>query len=450
MLRRVVRLLLATFPLFMAVTAWLGWRLLPEQPLRRCPLEYNGGGLQIVPPTGGGWAIFAPTDIRYPADLNYIFRFDPEQGTTEKLPTPNRTSAIIGELATTVWPWADGDGRVHVVELPQNRPIFTTPPDPTRRSPRLFMDPEKRWLFIGDTTGDRIDVWHLRTGEQGPSLTVGPSDYLYWTFLAADRPAIIRRMKSAKQFDIHIFSLPDGREVDTLHVPCTPWDIAYASTDGRYLYTCPPSPSAIIIWDLGVSPPRQVMGQEPPYSTCVSPNGRHRLLTYARSRSWLLENVATGNVISRADENGTSDGQRGGPLSSAFIREGRLLLLGRYRDTRTLPAWAPGWLVRLFESSRFAQRSDYIAFGDPETGHELREVPGSWFVQMAPTGERVWLGRNSGPDFDKALEEWPIAAPPPPWWLWAITAVGLGWLVLRWRQRRARRPALQIAHPAVA
>ena len=92
MVRRLFRLTRLTLPALWVVLAWLAWWMVPERPLRTCPLGIAGSSSRgfCVRPKCGDWALIIPNDVNYPAAHESVVLFDPIRGTCQLSPTPRR------------------------------------------------------------------------------------------------------------------------------------------------------------------------------------------------------------------------------------------------------------------------------------------------------------------------------------------------------------------------
>jgi hypothetical protein len=282
------------------------------------------------------------------------------------------------------------------------------------------------------------------------SIDLGPSDFHSWTFIASDRVGLVSRQKAATRFQVRLYKLTDGSLVGSAQVPGAPGELAMLASGGEYLHVYSANSPTVTAWDVTTSPTRQLTSNLPPNVVYTSADGRFRLTTPMQAYHWVLENAETRKIITRAGDHGASSRQWSAPIQPVFSPDGRYFLLHRQKNAPMLPSWVPNWVAHLYKKLGIPELTTSVVFCDPATGREVRELPGWGVVQFAPDRDRVWLSYLNWAYKSQVLEEWPIAAPPPPWWLWVVTAVGIGWFLLRCRQRRATRPGLQNPAPAVA
>ncbi len=445
MYRPLIRLLSRTLPGLLVAALWLAWGIIPERPLRTCPLDTTDHCFPVFRPANGRWAIIVPSNLGIPLEHDFVLRFDPVHGRAEKLPTPQRTLDVIAPDVSQ-WAWIDADGRVHVATLPDNRPLLTTPPD--RRIPfrRFQISPGGRWLLVANETNERVDVWDVANGTKCVSLTdeVGGWYGNSCGFSSPDRVRVPWLDKTGLRVRATLYQLSSGSVVERTEVPCVKGQSGFCPANDSYLLLYGGPVGKETAWDISVSPPREMVNN-PPYLIQVSPDGRCRVTTRAMRDDWEITNATTGEVISSSSD-AIATNHQWGPLHPAFSADGRFLLCGRTRPGVTQPTWTPSWLVEWCREHGYGQDRYSVVLSDPATGRELRELPGGDVVYIAPHGDRIWLMPVLQAGSQKIVEEWPITPPRPPWWLWTVTAATIVWCARPiWRRRSqppSRRPLL--------
>jgi hypothetical protein len=445
MLRRLVRFLGRMLPALLVAAAWMAWWLIPERPLRQCPLNAEGSWGPIIRPDSGEWAIIVPNDAGFPDKYDFVLRFDPVTAEVTKMPTPHRCNCAVAADASR-WAWADAEGRLHVESLPGSQPLWTVPADP-QNGLQFFVFSPKRWLLILDLKNEQVDVWDVAAGTKLSKLKEGSGEFSGWDFVAPDNLRVIRRDKDQTFFRITMFQLPNGSFAKTIEVPCATGECSICRTEGPYVRVYGGSAKVgETIWDTSASPPRRLPEHPPPGVIDVSLDQQYRMRAKWNWRhEWTLENATTGEVVSRSSDHGRPI-DLSAPFTPAFSPDSRFLLLSCQRGGTALPAWTPAWLTPWLHSRGYGVNFEFVVLCDPATGRERRVLPGIDLVQIAPHGDRIWLIR-SGLDGSMVLEEWPISPPPLPWWLWAITAAGPIWH-FRKTQHRQFRNALIVRTPA--
>jgi hypothetical protein len=302
-----------------------------------------------------------------------------------------------------------------------------------------MLSPNGKWLLITGQDKNQIDLWDLPSGAKRGTLKVGGKQYLDWRFCADGRLRTVWKDKAKSCFRVSVFELPNEAVVESVDVPCFAEELASFPSDEPLLWVYGTS-AGEKIWDISSSPAKQRPDIAGPIQHDNSPDGRYRVNAFQNGRdTWWLEETGTGRRITESV--GRPIGERTVPFTPAFSHGGRFLMLSRQRPGVSLPTWIPRWFARWWRGYGPGKTSFSTVLCDPATGAELRTLGGWGFIRIAPDGDHVWLPAQPAPnEWPTSLEEYPLAAPSPPWWLWALTAVGIGWYIRRiWGWRSARR-----------
>jgi hypothetical protein len=428
MLRRLVRILGRSLPALIVGATWLAWWIIPERPLRTCPLGTTDYCEPTLRPANGQWAIIVPSNRGIPSGHDFVLRFDPVQGRVERMPTPHRVHDVRAPDAS-LWAWSDIDGRIHVASLPDNRPLLTTPPDRKRPIRWFQISPDGRWLLVNNETNERIDVWDVANGTK--CATLADEGGTIWCILCGfsspDRMRVPWLDQTQPRVRATVYQLPSGSVVETIEIPCEKGQKAYCPTDDSLLVVYGGPQRKKTAWDVSASPAHQMVNM-PRAEIMASPDGRFRVTWPVWSdvgEDWEVTNAVTGDVILRASDASGTKRQIMSPYG--FSADGRFLVFFRCLPATTFPAWTPTWFVNCCRALGYGQDRFSVVLCDPTSGREVRELPGINVVYIAPHGDRIWLLPEMQAGSQKILEEWPITPLRPPWWLWTLTAVGAVW-----------------------
>ena len=453
MARRMFRGLRPTLPALLVAAVWFVWWVFPERPLRTCPLGIAGSWSWgfYVRPKRGDWALIIPNDDKYPAAHESVALFDPVRGTCQLSPTPGRSpKSFVVAPDTAVWAWSDADGAVHVAALPENRPLFRTPADSQKAAPRLFISPAGEWLAIVRAENGPVELWDAARRTNAGVFDDGPGAFAHWHSGRLAVSASPIATMGSPGCELVSFSFRRVRLSRHGRSRLGPGRRRIFAAGEKYLRVYGRSPVTDDVWDLSTSPPRNATVDELPNNDFVSPDGKYQL---AFKRNWILdwelENVATRAVILRADD-GARFERRPFPLAPPFSPDGRLLILSQTRQRFRLPGSSPQWLTDLCDSIGLTRASTHILMCEAATGREARALPGDDMVHVSATGDRMWLMRPVPYGSQLIVDEWPVAPPSPPWWLWALTAVPAGWYGRKIARGWTARKTLQIPAPGVA
>jgi hypothetical protein len=98
------------------------------------------------------------------------------------------------------------------------------------------------------------------------------------------------------------------------------------------------------------------------------------------------------------------------------------------------PSQLPHWLTDISEQFNtfglLARYSVSILILDLKSGGTIRKYPGDMFLGFGPAEETFWTVARSENDDVARICQWSIHAPGAPWWLWALSGLGVI-LVLR-------------------
>ena len=333
---------------------------------------------------------------------------------------------------------ADTYGSVHIVAPPDNRPLLTTPAVAQSSYPQFLISPNGQWLLISDEAKTHVDLWEVASGRKRATFKDEGWEFSNWGCPSPDRLRLVWRDKMQSRVRATVHQFPGGSVLQSVEVPCAKGQFGYCPANDSCLLLYGSQAGKDTAWDLSTTPPAQVDRFRPEITETTS-DGRYRL----RKKSnwpidWALEDAMTGEEITRAPDPERTK-YRLNPFSPAFSSDNRFLLFSCMRYATALPEWTPRLLMRWYHSRGYGQQSDSVVLASPATGLHLRELSGIDLVQLAPNGDRIWLMKSPRSDSGMILEEWPIAAPWPPSWLWTFTAAGIVWYARPIWRRRFRR-----------
>jgi len=119
----------------------------------------------------------------------------------------------------------------------------------------------------------------------------------------------------------------------------------------------------------------------------------------------------------------------------------RWVALAEY--VRTRPSWWRDICDRWFYDEDLNE-NDVVTVIDLKTGQPIRSVPDFGCIGFGPNNETFWtVNYTKNANGKEQLRQWSVHPPGPPWWLWVLTAGGVGVIGLDthrvWRSFRGRR-----------
>lgn len=429
--------LLVLLPFLITCAFWMVWWLTPEQPLRTLFVEMDMSRPPvIIRGASHEWALIIPVGLSAVTDR--VWHFDTKSGTATAIETPTRVAAVSTSPAhhsNNWWAWADRDGRVHVMSLPEGKELWQAPPNPRLLIRADYLASlDGRYLLIPYTENGPFDIWEIATGVKLGSLD-NLSEYRLrvFRFDTLGRLIIVGIRDDLQKARILSYELLSGQLVKQVDLPCPSTDTATLLDDNHCVFG--DSFASGQWWDISTNPPRRT-GPPSPLRMLKSKDGRYSVTENSiQLFDWSLIECATNRTIVFSGDPRISHLYLPAPRAQpAFSADGRFLKLNSFR-VRMFPNWMPSWLKGLLITSGLKEAYRELFLIDTSTGQVSRRLPGDELLLAPENSDFVWT-MSHDPARSNGLtgSQWPLAAPGPPWWLWTLTACVGAWYV--WRRVR--------------
>ncbi|MFL5331499.1 MAG: WD40 repeat domain-containing protein [Gemmataceae bacterium] len=488
MLRVDLRIFRRLFVFFAIVAAWLGWSLVGQMPLKEMKVTWTDGKRYKhvdLDPSDQEHALFGTWDVGVGATHHLDFK----TGMSGKL--MDADLRLKGQLAPDrSWFASIKGGVVELVDLPGRKTRFTWPDfwEPTvsneqKQLAALGASGDSRSLVITSVVGQFTEVRDVATGkrrlrlddgggtaaisadgsrlavmdslgvyhsdkvriydvESGRKLTelAPPGDHSEYLLYSPNGRLLIGRDKNytgdpkdPSRAEAELWSA-DFEKLATFHLTFRPNSLrlhhSTFSPDGRFLILSA-ALSEGMVWDLGVNPPRCIDEQ-----LGLLPTGKDDVemkfskagdqIAIRESSDVRLYQLPTLNEVPLSFEDVRSTEPFG------FSPSGRWLSASKYRSGSDLQNHL--W----FYSDRWLSTSNWLAeevvIWDTRTGEPRYRLPGKHVVAWTEDASKAWVLYEQAVDGYECTFRLYRLSNTPPWWLWLLTATGIG--VIFWDIRR--------------
>ncbi|MFL5331503.1 MAG: hypothetical protein ACJ8C4_21645 [Gemmataceae bacterium] len=489
MLRTVLRLLFraTTLAALVIATAWIVWWLWPETPIR----SYEAPGVRsrrmTLRPDGittdrDDFEYDTPTqnDIK----TYQYYRGNIDAGLEElRIERPAREFTVSLSTIAVLRP----DYTVEVYDVETCRLRFTIPADRTQPESRDRLqicdyDGYNVLAIYTSAEGGRWDLYDLTTGVAGISLPKMGNYSLHFTkqlqivaegnelrvlvVFDAKTGQLLNRTElprydhtwqpsgdgrrlaypashplepgsPKRDWTIHIVSLPDFTPQAALPVQTNagdPWMGALWLQNDRYLMVYY-NRSDHRIWDMHTDPPVPLDDLHVDDARTVFSYPSRYILTgyldeYPAKTPTTLTLYDADTRTPLYSHRCTCQRSRG-----RFSRDERYVVWGEMSQYQRSPSWMPRGVADFLQldHSDFSHR-----VLDTQARRIVHTVPGDDFIGFGPDNATIWTSSMITDVADRVLfRQFPIAAPPAPWWLWSLTAAGVAAMI--WDMRRTWR-----------
>ncbi|MFL5331502.1 MAG: hypothetical protein ACJ8C4_21640 [Gemmataceae bacterium] len=114
-------------------------------------------------------------------------------------------------------------------------------------------------------------------------------------------------------------------------------------------------------------------------------------------------------------------------FSPDFSPNGRLIIAFENPSTKYQGPWWQKQLQRHLPASWWPPEDQNLVLWNAQTGRLINRIPGRQWMAWTPDESGVWVDSNRSDDTagEKVFELRSVVPPRAPWWLWAVTALGV-------------------------